>query len=252
MSLSQEKLDQLLDARPFRFYESIGSTQDVALEWLREGAPAGAAVIADEQVNGRGRRGHGWYTPLGVALAVSVILRPNSESLHQVTMLGALAIMDVLKSLGAQDIGIKWPNDVQLQEKKVCGILPEAVWEGERLLGVALGMGVNVRVDFDGTDLESSAISIEPALGIQTDRAQLLAVLLERVDDWMTHLGTPYLFQRWRQHLSMLGQPISVMAKDGMIRGVAETVDGEGALLVRNSRGEVHRIIAGDIALGGD
>src|SRR5690606_4117303 len=131
-----------------RFYERADSTNDLALAWLREGAPIGAVVIADEQLKGRGRKGRVWHTPPGVALAVSVVLRPPVDALHQVGMVGALAIADVCQQHVPDDVAIKWPNDVQVGGRKVSGILPETAWEADRLLGVVLGMGLNVRVDF--------------------------------------------------------------------------------------------------------
>lgn len=246
MELSAETVQRRLAPRPVRFYETVDSTNDLALDWLRAGAAAGSAVIADEQVKGRGRLGRTWHTPPGVALAVSVVLRPEPARVAQVTMLGALAIYDLLASIGLKDLGIKWPNDVQVNGRKICGVLPEAAWEGDRLLGVALGMGVNVRADFTGTELESSAISIEPALGRPVNRLDVLASLLERVDFWTARLGTAALFQVWKSRLTTLGRAVAVEN----VRGLAESVDSDGALLVRDASGAIHRVLAGDVAFG--
>jgi BirA family biotin operon repressor/biotin-[acetyl-CoA-carboxylase] ligase len=229
-----------------RFFDTVDSTNDLALDWLRAGAPAGSAVIVDEQLKGRGRLGRTWHTPPGVALAVSVVLRPEATQVSQITMLGALAIYDMLEVVGLKDLGIKWPNDVQVNGHKICGVLPEAAWDGDKLLGVALGLGVNVRVEFAGTELESSAISIEPALGRKVNRLDLLANLLERLDFWYARLGMPVLFQTWKGRLTTLGRMVTVEN----VRGLGESVDSDGALLVRDSDGAIHRILAGDVALG--
>lgn len=246
MELTATTIQQELMPRAVRYYDSVDSTNDLALDWLRAGAAVGSAVIADEQVKGRGRLGRTWHTPPGVALAVSVVLRPDARHVSQVTMLGALAIYDMLEWVGLKDLGIKWPNDVQVSGRKICGVLPEAAWDGDKLLGVALGIGINVRADFSGTELESSAISIEPALGRAVNRLDLLANLLEHVDFWYERLGTASLFQAWKSRLTTLGR--SVVIND--VRGLAESVDADGALLVRDSAGSIRRVLAGDVALG--
>jgi BirA family transcriptional regulator, biotin operon repressor / biotin---[acetyl-CoA-carboxylase] ligase len=217
MDLNEQLLSEALVPRLFRFYEQTESTNDVALTWLREDASTGSVVIADEQIRGRGRMGRTWQTPAGEALALSVILHPPKEALAQISMLGALAVYDLLKQLDAPQISIKWPNDVQLNGLKVCGILPEVMWDGERLSGVVLGMGLNVRVDFTNSPLAYRATSLETVLGKPFSRAQLCKMLLTKGD----------------------------------VSGTAEDVDQEGALLVRSTDGELHRVLAGDIVLGG-
>lgn len=250
MTLTQDTLQARMPSRPFRFYPQVDSTNDLARAWLLDGAPQGAAVIADEQVKGRGRKGRYWHTPPGVALAVSVILRPRPETLHQITMLGALAISDMLQKIGAADVGIKWPNDVLLNQRKVSGVLLEAEWDGELLRGVILGMGVNVRMDFTGTEIENTAISIEPALNNRFERTTLLAHLLEQIDAWVAKLGSTELFETWRSRLVTVGRPVIVHTSDSTLTGTAEDVDREGALFVRDSNHALHRIVAGDIEMG--
>lgn len=245
----ETQLKELLQDRQFKYFAQVESTQDIAFTWLRNGAKVGAVVIADEQIKGRGRGQHDWTTPPKSAIAMSVILHPSLDTLHQITMLGALAIYDTLVALGADDVGIKWPNDVQLQGKKVCGILPESEWDGERLKGVVLGMGVNVRVDFGQTELADIAISIEPALGKPIDRAELIQQLLARIDYWVEQLGTEVIFNMWRDRLTTLGQAVTVNSQGEIVTGKAESVDAQGALLVRTAYGGLKRVIAGDIAL---
>lgn len=250
MSLSASRLQAALAPREVRFFEQTGSTNDIALEWLREGATAGSVVIADEQIKGRGRKGRIWHTPPGTALALSVILQPEAETLSQIGMLGAVTIGELCEMIGLKTVGVKWPNDVQIGGRKVSGVLPEAIWDGSRLVGVVLGMGVNVRMNFEGTELAGLATSIEPELGTPVDRVDLLVELLTRVDYWAQNLGDAALFETWKRHLTTLGQGVSVETPDGLICGMAEAVDALGALLVRTDDNVLHRIIAGDIALG--
>ncbi len=202
-------------------------------------------VIADEQRQGRGRKGRLWYTPPGVALALSVVLRPQAQTLGRVSMLGALAVAESSEQLGLAEVGIKWPNDVQLNGLKVCGILPEAIWQGSELLGVVLGVGVNVRVQFDGP-LAATATSLEPALGQPINRARLAAQILERVDHWAAMLGSAAFFEAWQQRLTTIGQHVH-MSEPEAISGLAEGVDPDGALRIRDESGQVHRVVAGDV-----
>lgn len=249
MKLSLEILSQHLNGRPYLYFDTIGSTNSAARDWLAQDAPVGACVIADEQTSGRGRKGRVWQTPPGTALAVSVILRPSPAALHQVVMLGALAVAETIDGLDSwHKVTVKWPNDVLLDGKKVSGILAEAVWNGAQLQGVVLGIGINVRVDFTGSALESTAISIESVLDRRVDRAILLAVLLRRIDHWTRHLGTETLFLAWKARLGTLGSTVTVNTADGDLTGLAETVEADGALRVRTPDDTLHRVVAGDIA----
>lgn len=248
MEYSPDRFAEKLAGRLLRYLPEVGSTNDVALDWLRAGAPPGAVVLADAQIKGRGRLGRRWHAPAGTALIVSVILFPSLHTFGQMTMLGAVSIAETLEAVGAQAIDIKWPNDVRLKGRKVCGILPEAAWDGDQLRGVALGIGLNVRVDFGATELAGTAISLESALGRRVDRLDMLARLLNRVDYWAGHSDTPALFDAWKQRLSTLGQEVAVTTS--AVRGIAEAVDAQGALLVRTADGTLERVIAGDIRLG--
>jgi BirA family biotin operon repressor/biotin-[acetyl-CoA-carboxylase] ligase len=250
MRLTAEHICLALSPRSARFYQQADSTNDIALAWLREGAPTGSVVVADEQLKGRGRKGRAWHTPPGVALAVSVILRPTPKNLNRVSMLGALAICELVENLGIQNVGIKWPNDVQINGRKVSGVLPENEWNGDQLVGVVLGMGLNVRVNLAGTELENAAVSLEPALGKPVDRLELLVNLLARLDEWNARLDSAVLWEAWKNRLTTIGQTVTVKGVDSVIHGAAEGVDEQGALLVRDQQGVLHRALAGDIALG--
>ena len=249
MALTQEALKQVLHPRPHRFYPSAGSTNDLANTWLKEGAPAGSVVIADEQKEGRGRKGRVWYTPPHVALAVSIILKPPQQFLHRISLLGAVAVAELCQHAGAKGVGIKWPNDVQIHGRKVSGILPEVVWDDETLLGVVLGIGVNVRADFGGTELAHIATSLEPAVGQHLKRTTLIHYLLQRIDYWSQFIGDVLLFNTWKSKLNTLGKAIRLEYNGQVIEGVAIDVDQNGALSIRTANNEVISVLAGDIAL---
>ncbi len=243
MSLTQDILKRKL-ARRFRYYQSVDSTNNLAKTWLLEGAPDGVLVIADEQVRGRGRRDRVWHSPPGAALALSLILKPDEANLALVNMVGALSVYDLARQVGCDDAGIKWPNDVQVNGKKVSGILVENVWENDRLVGVVLGIGLNVRVDFLGTKLQDLAISLEDVTQARLDRAELLRNLLQRIDYWY-RMKPDEVFRAWKKRLNMLGKRVTAEG----VSGVALDVTPAGALLVKCDAGEVRQVYAGDISV---
>ena len=242
MALSQEILQQVL-SQPFKYFDRVDSTNDIAKNWLHESGPEGAVVIADEQLQGRGRKGRSWQTPPHAALALSIILRPPAEYLPRINMIGALSVYDLARHAGCRQVGIKWPNDVQVKGMKICGILAESVWDGDLPAGVVLGIGVNVRIDFSGTLLQESAISLEYALQTRLDRAALIAFLLRRIDYWYGQIATDDVFSNWRARLNMLKRDV---VAEGLMGTALDALE-DGSLLLRDSSGQIHRLYAGDI-----
>jgi len=243
MTLSEGILEQKL-AQPFRYFPRVASTSDLAKSWLLEGAPDGAAVIADEQARGRGRSGRVWQTPPGATLALSIVLRPPPAQVARVNMIGALSAYDLAEQVGCEDIGIKWPNDIQVGGKKVSGVLVENVWMQGGLRGAVLGIGVNVRVDFSQTDLRDTAASLEDFAERRLERAELIRIVLERVAYWYQRIESDAVYETWRRRLNTLG---TLVVADG-IGGRALDVTPDGALLIEDRHGAVHKVIAGDLA----
>lgn len=256
--LTPDTLRAALGTRPFRFFDQVGSTQDIARDWALADPPApeGAVVIAEAQTAGRGRQGRPWHSPPGGALLVSAIYRPvlAPEHLQRMTMAAGLALADVLRPLLGAAFALKWPNDGLIRGKKVCGVLSEAIWVGDRLAAVVVGIGLNVRVDFAGIDLAASATSLETELGYPVNRIALLTALLARLDHWAARASEADVVEAWRARLGTLGQrvivyPVEVQESAPLFTGVAEGVDDVGALLVRLDTGEVRRVLAGDVTL---
>lgn len=243
-----------LGSRPSRYFPQIGSTNDEAASWAREGAPSGAIVVADEQTAGRGRYRRIWQAAPGSSLLMSVILRPSlpPEHMARVTLMGAVALVEALSGLGLVP-GIKWPNDVLLCGRKVSGILAETVWEGDRLVAAVLGMGINVRQDAlpEAAARAFGATTLETVLGYTLDRAGLLTAILARLDNWQDRVGDPALLAAWEAHSITLGRMVSVRMGEQTLTGLAETIDPTGALMLRLDSGEQHRLLAGDVTLGG-
>lgn len=243
---TQESLTQALAPRAVRYLPRTGSSNDDALAWLADGAPDGAVVITDEQTRGRGRLGRTWHAPPGSALLLSIVLRPHPAHLPQLTMLGALAVCELVESYGVGSADIKWPNDVRVNGRKISGVLPEAAWNGDRLSGAVLGIGFNLKVDFNGTPFEDTATSLSRQMTSEVSALDTLTRLLECVDRWRARLGQAALYQAWRVRLA-LGGRVQVAGHDGALQGVAEDVTAEGALLLRLESGALRRVLAGDV-----
>lgn len=240
-----------------RTFETVTSTNQVALDWLRDGIDEQAAldfalVVAEAQTQGRGRMNHTWHSEAGRSLLFTLLLWDvSSVHLPWLSAIGGLAVLAALQGRAAQVL-LKWPNDVLFGHDKfiplkVSGILPEAVWDGDRLVGVALGIGVNISGSFAGTPLQMTATSIHAMTSEQTDRARLLAFLVTHV---RAALRAPIgkSIARYRASLNTLGQYVRVVQDDSIIEGIAEDIDDGGALLVRDTDDNVlRRAVAGDL-----
>lgn len=259
--LTPDSLRAALGERSFRCFDTVGSTQDIARDWALADPPApdGAVVIAEAQTAGRGRQGRPWHSPPGSALLLSAIYRPAlaPETMQRVTMAAGLALAGALSPLLGDAFALKWPNDGVVRGQKLCGILCEATWLGDRLAAVVVGIGLNVRADFSGTDLADTATSLETALGRPVERLALLAALLPRLDHWVARAADPAIVAAWRAQLGTLGKRVTVYTAPDQFAGpaysgIAEDVDEAGALLVRLRSGEIRRVLAGDVGLGED
>ena len=255
---SNPDLRAALGSRPYRWYAQIGSTNDAARAWIADEitVPQGALVITDEQTAGRGRFARQWLAPPGSALLFSVIIRHNPQQWARLPLLGALVVAETLEALTTSPsrIRLKWPNDVQIDGRKVAGVLTETEWRGAQPVAAVLGIGLNVRIDFGASDLAGRATSIEPALGVTVDRFALLADVLRRIDYWMPRVADPTLIDAWQSRLVTIGQQVSARAisqdsVESVITGLAVGVDPGGALLIRDNQGVVHRVIAGEVTL---
>lgn len=252
-----------LGGRPFRLLADTTSTQDIARQWAQDdpslleqtetrGCPV---VIADHQTVGRGRHGRAWLALPGTSILCSVMLRPQvvPERLPRLTMAGGLAVAEACDPL-IDTVRLKWPNDVLIRNRKLSGILTEATWTGDQLGAVIVGIGVNVRTDFRGTELEDYATSLETELGHSVDRHSLLVALLARFDYWVERINDPALVSAWQARLGTLGHRVTVYVNPlagvtEVFSGTAEAVEDDGALLVRTDSGDLRRVIAADVGL---
>jgi len=224
---------------PVRYFDSIDSTNTYAAGWAKAGAPDLALVVANRQTAGKGRLGRSWQTPADSALAFSLVLKPGGAG-HppgRYAALGALAVHDTLAGAYGLPATIKWPNDVLINGAKVCGVLPEADWQGDRPEHVILGLGINVGPPSvpPAEVLRFPATCVEFALGRSVDRWLLLRQVLVALLDWRTSLSEGTFIATWERRLAFLGEPVRVGAFEGSLAGLTS----EGHLRLQTSDGEV-------------
>lgn len=251
------KFERQLSSLPlsaFRYYDTLGSTNDEALVWASQGAPDFSLIIADEQTSGRGRMDRKWFTPPHSALAMSLILRPtNIERAHpaRTTGLLALSLAESLLTLGLVP-QIKWPNDVLLGGRKAAGILVETTWMGAELDAMVLGMGVNVlNASVPPADqLLFPATSIETELGRPIERAELMRDILTRVLGWRPKLGTDAFLKSWEGSLAFRGQQVRVeMGGKKPLTGELIGLEMDGGLRLRDEHGKIVTVQFGEVHL---
>lgn len=237
------------------YFPTIGSTNDAVANWAREGTQGLALAAADEQTRGRGRAGRRWVTPTGSALAFSLLLErasaPEPATLARAAGLGAVAVCEALEANYSLRAQIKWPNDVLLNGKKVCGVLPEAHWTGEHLQALILGIGINVAAKSvpPAEGLSFPATSIEESLGHQVPSGELLRAILFRLIEWKDRLSEPGFIEAWDAWLAYKGQSVIFAADSHSIEAELLGLAEDGGLKLKLPSGEVRAFQMGEIQI---
>lgn len=226
------------------YFPSVSTTQQVAQEKAREGAPHGTAVIAEEQLAGRGRLGRKWYSPPGLSLMVSLILRPEIplREAHHVTLLSAVAVAKSLHQLG-YPVQIKWPNDLLLEKRKVCGILTELSADMDRVRHAVVGIGVNVyhRLEDFPEALRERAGSLHlytpPKMGIRSALLLELFRQYEAIYEAYREGGFSVVRSEWLRYALPFGTEMTVKTGEASFKGKTMGLTEEGALLIQDDQG---------------
>ena len=232
------------------YYPVVTSTMDVAREAGQRHTADGTVVIAGEQTAARGRLKRSWISS-GGNIAFSVVLYPSLSHLSSLIMLASLAVMRSIGAVTGLNSGIKWPNDVLVNGKKVCGILIENDLQGKRVNYSIIGIGLNVNLSpADFPEIESIATSLSTELGRDVSRLDLTRRLLLEMDTlYQVVLAGGSVYEEWRDNLVTLGSKVRATTIDEIYEGIAESVDRDGSLLLRAADGTLTRIVAGDVTL---
>lgn len=226
------------------------STQDVVRAAARGGAAAGFCCVAEEQTAGRGRQGRAWSAPAGSALLCSTLVRVRPGVITGVSLAAGLATRTALIASGPVDSRLKWPNDVMAAGRKLAGILCEV----EPLAhggGVAVVVGIGVNLATAAVATTTTATSVEELTGTAPPPAAVLAAVLTALSAWLAVLvqgGVGALRDDWMRHSWGMGAAVVARGPRGDVRGVAEGIDDDGALLIRDGA-TLTRVLAGDVHL---
>ena len=232
------------------YYPSLTSTMEVAKREAQQGAAEGTIIIADEQTAGKGRMKRLWLSPRG-SIALSVILYPDVAYLPSLVMLASLAVVHSIEAVTGLKAQVKWPNDVLINGKKVCGILVESELRRDIVNYAIVGIGVNVNLRLaDFPEILSIATSLSDELGREVSPLELIRRLLVEIE--RLYLALPAgesIYEEWRDRLVTLGRRVSVNWGTTSYEGIAESVASDGSLLLRHSDGSLTKIVAGDVTL---
>ena len=242
-----------LYAENIKIYKTLESTNKTAKEMAVAGAEHGTVIIADSQTKGRGRYSRSYFSPSG-GLYMSIILRPevlNFENPTSVTAFAAVAVCEAIESISEKTPKIKWVNDILIDEKKVCGILTEAVtdFESGSLDWIVLGIGINVYIkteDFPD-DLQTSATSIFPNEKMFGVRNKLSAEIINRILGYDITPREAEIFRKYKNRLAMLGNQVTVIQNKIEYKAAVIDIDAAGHLVVKNENGEIITVSSGEI-----
>lgn len=264
--------------RHISFYEEIDSTNVRARSEAENGAPHGTIVVADRQTAGLGRRGRSWTSPAGTNVAMTIILKPeiSPEKAPMLTLVMAVAVAygterairhsedgrQRMNGVGGKSSGksagisgIKWPNDIVVNGKKICGILTEMGMEQNRIKYVVIGVGVNVGRQEFAPELADKATSLEAECGCRVSRTTLIAEILaafEEVYEEFTRIGDlSGLREAYEGLLVNKGQKVNVLDPKGDYRGTALGITDAGELRVKLADGNVENVYAGEVSVRG-
>jgi len=242
--------------RDIRVFKETTSTNDVAEKLGRDGVAEGAVVFAEAQTKGRGRLGRNWVSTQGKGLWFSVLLRPPiaPQAATQLTVAAATALARGIHKTAGVRCEIKWPNDILARERKVCGILTEMSAELDKIHYVVLGIGVNVNFDPEDfpPELRGMATSLKIEAGRAWARGEVAAGILRELDVEYARVKAgefELIADEWEAQCTTIGRNVEIASGARITSGRAESLDNEGALLVRTEHGRLERIIGGDVAL---
>jgi len=231
-------------------YPRLTSTMDIAKRQAQQGAREGTVIVAEEQTAGRGRIKRTWLSPKG-SIALSIILHPQLAYLSSLIMVASLAVVHGIAKVTGLKSQIKWPNDVLVNGKKVCGILIESDVKGSVVDYAIIGIGVNVNLrPSEFPEISPTATSLSHELGRDVSRLDMIRCLLAEVERLYLALPTGQsVYHEWRDNLVTLGKKVQVSSGTTTYKGVAESVASDGSLLLRQSDGSLIKIVTGDVTL---
>jgi len=231
-------------------YPRLPSTNDAAKRRAKKGAKEGTVIVAEEQTAGRGRIKRRWLSPPG-SIALSIILYPPLAYLPSLIMVASLAVAHSIEQVTNLKTQLKWPNDVLINGKKVCGILVESDVRGDKVDYAVIGIGINVNLKLsEFPQITPVPTSLSRELGREVSRREVVQSLLFRAEKLYLALADgDSVFEQWRDRLVTLGKKVQATSGDASYQGIAESVAADGSLSLRQPDGSLLKIVAGDVTL---
>jgi BirA family biotin operon repressor/biotin-[acetyl-CoA-carboxylase] ligase len=227
------------------YFPKIDSTMDAARELAKKGVGEGIIVIAEAQTRGRGRLRRQWLSPEG-GIYFTLILRPRISPAYapRINLMASIAVAATIRKLFELKAELKWPNDVLIEGRKVCGILAEMDAEMDVVNFVNLGIGINANTSI--TQFEETATSLKDALGMEISRKEFLRVLLTEIEQRQPLLMKADLLKEWKELSVTLNKNVRIVSPGEVIVGRAIDIDITGALIVKERDGSLKKAMAGD------
>jgi BirA family transcriptional regulator, biotin operon repressor / biotin---[acetyl-CoA-carboxylase] ligase len=248
---------QSLPERNIMFLDVVDSTNNIAKKLALEGCKERTVIIAGEQTNGRGRKGKVWYSERGKGLYMSVVLKPCSiiDNNLFLTLAASVAAAETISEMVSAKAGIKWPNDILLDNRKVCGILTETVTEGSELKFVIVGVGVNTNQKRFPEEMNGKATSLREFIKEKTGIDNVISddtlsvKLLDRLDDLYYKIEKGYtnkIIEMWRSYSIIQGRRVKLKRGGKEYRGTVKDIDEHGRLMVICDNGDTYSMISGE------
>ncbi|NLM42910.1 MAG: biotin--[acetyl-CoA-carboxylase] ligase [Clostridiales bacterium] len=255
----KERLKTEFIGKEIIYLNSVDSTNNYGKALATQGFHDGTVIVSEEQTEGRGRLGRKWISQKGKGIWMTIMLKPDVEpdKASQVTLIAALSVLKGIKNIKDIDVMIKWPNDLVIKGKKVCGILTELGAEIDRINFLCVGIGINVNgeeEDFNNMGL-NTATSLKIMAGESIERKRLIVEVLEAFENlyklFLKNESIDYMLEEYKKHLVNIGKDVRLISKNTEVKAIAEDINDKGHLMVRLKNGDLMEVSSGEVSVRG-
>ena len=235
-------------------FETIGSTNNYIKDRADQ-LPEGTLLVSEEQKAGRGRIGREWTSPSGKGIWMSLLLKPeiSPQGAPKITQIAAAALVETVKELYGLDVKVKWPNDIVVNGRKVCGILTEMGSELGRVSHIVLGIGINANIESFGGELAEKATSLKIEKGHAIDRKKFLFYFLKELESLLDRFFGEGDFEPalniCRRYSAVIGKRVWINEKNSSVEVLATGINNDGELVVQYEDGSVKAIFSGEVSI---
>ena len=259
--IRKSRLEQLLHTkyigREVICHDSVDSTNLEIKRLGFMGASHGCMVVADMQTAGIGRRGRSWSTSPGEMISMSILLRPNIDTSQasMITLVMAVSVAEALEAVCSVKTAIKWPNDILISGRKICGILTEMTLVEKKIDQIVMGVGINVNNSEFPDEIKMTATSLLNETGQSFSRDEIIASIAERFennyDDFLTRGNLSGILEPYQSRLVNRNEKVRVLEPSGEFQGISSGINEKGELLVTKEDGELINVYAGEVSVRG-